>query len=105
MSSAPVESFGGDDHWTQAEVRRPSALLELGLGNDDAARLALDRVHELLHPVGHPGFIRYVADRIEVLVRLGDQDEAQKAIADLKRAQPASATAVGQPRDSREPRC
>lgn len=78
-----VESLGGGDHWTQADGQAALGLLELGLGNDDAARLALDRVHELLHPVGHPGFIRYVADRIEVLVRLGDQDEAQKAIADL----------------------
>jgi hypothetical protein len=78
-----LESLGGGDLWTQADGLAAIGLLELGLGNDDAARLALDRAHELLHPVGHPGFIRYAADRIEVLVRLGDQDEALKAIADL----------------------
>lgn len=79
-----VESFGGGDHWFPANGQAALGLLELGLGNDDAARLALDRVHELLRPIGHPGFIRYVGDRIEVLVRLGDEDEAQKAITDLR---------------------
>jgi class 3 adenylate cyclase len=78
------ESFGGGDQWSHAEGQAAIGLLELGLGNDDAARLALDRAHEMLRPVGHPGFVRYAADRIEVLMRLGDQDEAQTAIADLR---------------------
>jgi hypothetical protein len=60
------ESFGGRDRWAQGQSQAAIRLLELGLGNDDEARVGLDRAHELLAPVRHPGLVRYAGDRIEV---------------------------------------
>jgi class 3 adenylate cyclase len=78
------ESFGGDDLWSQAESQAALGLLELSLGHDDAARAALDHADQLLTPIKHPGFIRFAGDRIEVLVRLGEIQAAESALADLE---------------------
>ena len=53
-------------------------------GNDPAALAALDRAHDVGGVVRHPGYIQYAADRIETLVRLGEQQRAREALDDLE---------------------
>jgi DNA-binding CsgD family transcriptional regulator len=76
-----LERFAGEDHWGRAESLAALGLLELGVGNDGAARTALDETERLLRPVRHQGFIRFAADRIETLVRLGEESAARDALA------------------------
>ncbi len=77
-------SFGGNDRWSEGESHAALGLLELSLGHDDAARAALDHAELLLRPIRHPGFVRFAADRIEVLARLGETRAAEAALADLE---------------------
>ena len=78
------QSSCGTDRWAAAEAKAALGLLELGLGEDGAALAALDEADRLLRPVRHPGFVRYAADRIETLVRVGDAEAANVALAQLE---------------------
>jgi DNA-binding CsgD family transcriptional regulator len=49
----------------------------------------------LLRPLRHPGFIRYAADRIETLVRLGDLARANVALAELEQRATAAQSSWG----------
>jgi DNA-binding CsgD family transcriptional regulator len=84
------QRFGGTDRWVAAEADAALGLLDLGLGNDDAALIALDRADRLMAPVRHPGFVRLAADRIETLARVGDDKGAEAALADLERRSAAA---------------
>jgi DNA-binding CsgD family transcriptional regulator len=78
------QSCGGNDRWAVAEAQAALGLLELGAGQDGAALTALDEADRLLRPLRHPGFVRYAADRVETLVRLGDLAAAKTALAELE---------------------
>jgi DNA-binding CsgD family transcriptional regulator len=89
------QSCGGNDRWATAEAQAALGLLELGLGEDGAALSALDVTDGLLRPLRHPGFIRYAADRIETLVRLGDLARANVALAELEQRATAAQSSWG----------
>jgi DNA-binding CsgD family transcriptional regulator len=55
----------------------------------------LDEPDRLLRPLRHPGFVRYAADRIETLVRLGDTARAKAALADLEQRTTAAQSPWG----------
>lgn len=78
------QNFGATDRWVAAEAKAALGLLELGVGEDGAALTALNEAHRLLRPLRHPGFVRYAADRIETLVRLGDAACAEASLAELE---------------------
>jgi DNA-binding CsgD family transcriptional regulator len=89
------QSCGGNDRWAVAEAQAALGLLELGLGEDGAALSALDVTDGLLRPLRHPGFIRYAADRIETLVRLGDLTRANAALVELEQRATAAQSSWG----------
>ena len=89
------QSCGGSDRWAAAEAQAALGLLELGAARDEAALSALDEADRLLRPLRHPGFIRYAADRIETLVRLGDTARATAALAELERRTAAAQSPWG----------
>jgi len=89
------QRFGGTDRWVAAEADAALGLLELGLGNDHAALIALNDADRLMAPVRHPGFVRLAADRIETLARVGDATGAEAAIADLERRSAAAQSPWG----------
>ena len=68
---------------------------ELGTSKDGAALSALNQADHLLQPLRHPGFVRYAADRIEALVRLGDAAAAEVALADLEQRATAAQSPWG----------
>jgi DNA-binding CsgD family transcriptional regulator len=89
------QSCGGNDRWAAAEAQAALGLLELGAGADGAALTALDKADHLLRPLRHPGFVRYAADRVETLVRLGDLAAAQAALARLEQRADAAQSPWG----------
>jgi DNA-binding CsgD family transcriptional regulator len=89
------QSCGGNDRWAAAEAQAALGLLELGAGEDGTALRALDEADRLLRPLRHPGFVRYAADRIETLVRLGDTARAKAALADLEQRTTAAQSPWG----------
>ena len=89
------QSCGGNDRWAAAEAQAALGLLELGVGEDGTALSALDEADRLLRPLRHPGFVRYAADRIETLVRLGDTAGAKAALADLEQRTTAAQSPWG----------
>ena len=89
------QSCGGNDRWAAAEAQAALGLLELGAGQDGAALSALDETDRLLRPLRHPGFVRYAADRIETLVRLGDAAGAEVALAELEQRATAAQSPWG----------
>ena len=89
------QSCGGNDRWAAAEAQAALGLLELGAGEDGAALSALDEADRLLRPLRHPGFVRYAADRIETLVRLGDAAAAEAALAELEQRTTAAQSPWG----------
>ncbi|HSZ99376.1 MAG TPA: AAA family ATPase [Streptosporangiaceae bacterium] len=89
------QSCGGNDRWAAAEAQAALGLLELGAGEDGAALSALNQADHLLQPLRHPGFVRYAADRIEALVRLGDTAAAEVALADLEQRATAAQSPWG----------
>jgi DNA-binding CsgD family transcriptional regulator len=78
-----------------AEAQAALGLLELGAGQDGAALTALDEADRLLRPLRHPGFVRYAADRVETLVRLGDLAAAKTALAELEQRTTAAQSPWG----------
>jgi DNA-binding CsgD family transcriptional regulator len=89
------QSCGGNDRWAVAEAQAALGLLELGAGQDGAALTALDEADRLLRPLRHPGFVRYAADRVETLVRLGDLAAAKAALAELEQRTTAAQSPWG----------
>jgi len=89
------QSCGGNDRWAAAEAQAALGLLELGAGEDGPALSALDEADRLLRPLRHPGFVRYAADRIETLVRLGDTAGAKAALAELEQRTTAAQSPWG----------
>jgi DNA-binding CsgD family transcriptional regulator len=89
------QSCGGNDRWAAAEAQAALGLLELGAGEDGTALRALDEADRLLRPLRHPGFVRYAADRIETLVRLGATARAKAALADLEQRTTAAQSPWG----------
>ena len=89
------QSCGGNDRWAAAEAQAALGLLELGAGEDGAALSALDEADRLLRPLRHPGFVRYAADRVETLVRLGEAAAAKAALAELEQRTTAAQSPWG----------
>lgn len=72
----------GGSVWLEARVRGHLGLLELSLGNAEAARESLDVASARFRDTGvrEPGSFHIVPDHVEALVALGELDRAEEEI-------------------------